>query len=101
MDRHTSARSMKVEAGSAARLCAAVWSSGAITDFGEHDLTDVDVSRQESSLAIGEIVLPQAAETVIEPKRREVWPCSTEVISPSCERLGIILHENALANDRY
>src|ERR1700739_4571447 len=61
----------------------------------KHHLTDVDIARQESGLAIGEIVLPQPPKPVVETKRDEIWPGSAEVVSPGRERLGIILPENA------
>src|SRR3569832_215086 len=70
-----------------------------LAGLGEHDLADVDISRQKSSLTVGEIIFPQSPEAVVETERDEVRPCGAEVISPGRERLGIILPENALAND--
>src|ERR1700716_2416327 len=71
------------------------WSAG----FGDRYLTHVDVSRQESSFAISEVVFPQPAETVIEARRHQMRPGRAEIASPDRERLGIILPENAFADD--
>src|ERR1700758_4411850 len=67
----------------------------------EHDLSHVDISRQESGLAISEVVFPQPPEPLVESERAEIGPGGTEVVSPGRKRLGIILPENALANDRH
>ncbi len=40
--------------------------AGRSAGFGEHNLTDVDISGQESGLAIGEVIFPQPPETVVE-----------------------------------
>jgi hypothetical protein len=37
-----------------------------LSGFREHDLADVDIPREESGFAIGEIVFPQAPEPVVE-----------------------------------
>src|SRR5437588_5959075 len=71
------------------------WSAG----FREHHLTHVDISGQESGFAIGEVVFPQAPEAVVEARRHQVRPGRAEIASPDRERLGIILPENALADD--
>src|SRR6476660_3667960 len=71
------------------------WSAG----FGEHQLTHVDISRQESGFAIGEVIFPQAPEAVVKTRRHQVRPGRTEIVSPDHERPGIILPENALADD--
>src|SRR5258707_15228836 len=71
------------------------WSAG----FGEHHLTHVDVSRQESGFAIRKVVFPQPAETVIEARRYQMRPGRAEIASPDRECLGIILPENAFADD--
>src|SRR5260370_37320200 len=65
----------------------------------ETPLPHVDISRQESGLAIGEVVFPQPPEPVVESEWHQVRPGRAEIISPGRERLGIILPENALAND--
>ena len=67
--------------------------------LGENHLTHIDVSRQESGLAISEVVFPQPPEPVVEAERLQVRPGRAKVISPGDECLGIILLENALAND--
>src|SRR5215471_317448 len=67
----------------------------------EDDLTHVDVAREESGLAVGEVVFPEPAEAIVEAERKQVRPCRAEVISPGRQRLGIILSENALADDRH
>src|SRR5690348_17012155 len=72
-----------------------------LSGFREDDLADVDIPRQESGLAVGEIVLPQAPEPVVEAKRHQVRPRLAEIISPCRERLGIILSKDAFANDRH
>src|SRR5262249_18873666 len=67
----------------------------------KHHLTHVDISGEKSGLAIGEIILPQPPEPLVETKRLEVRPSVAEVISPGRKRLGIILPEDALADDRH
>src|SRR6186713_685379 len=73
--------------------------TGRSARFRKHDLTYVDVSRQEPGLAIGEIIFPQPPETVVEAGRRQVGPGRSEIASPDRKRPGIILPENALADD--
>src|SRR5689334_1054857 len=72
-----------------------------LSGFREDDLADVDIARQESGFAVGEIVLPQPPEPVVEAKRNQVRPRFAEIISPGRERLGIILSKDVLANDRH
>ena len=67
--------------------------------FGEHHLAHVDISRQESGLAISEVVFPQPPEPVVEAERHQIRPGRAEIISPDRKRLGIILPENAFADD--
>src|ERR1044071_4708138 len=69
--------------------------------FREHDLTNVDIPRQESSLAICEVVFPHAPEPVVESRRRQFRPGLAEIASPYRKRLGIILSKDALADDRH
>src|ERR1700738_5138766 len=88
------ARMAKVEA-----FCAPWCSANELPCLREHHLADVDVSRQESGLAISEVVFPQPPEPIVEAERLEVRPGRAKVISPGDECLGIILPENALAND--
>src|SRR5262249_23705953 len=61
----------------------------------KHDLPHVDISGEESGLAVSEIVFPQPPEPLVESERHQVGPGGAEVISPCRERLGIILPENA------
>src|SRR6266581_1060384 len=70
------------------------WSAG----FGEHHLSHVDISGQESGFAIGEVVFPQPTEAVVEARRHQVRPGRPEIASPDRECLGIILPENAFAD---
>src|SRR5437899_3381811 len=72
-----------------------------LSGFCEHDLADVDIPRQESGLAIGEVVLPQSPESVVEPRWHQVGPSLAEIASPDRERLGIIFPEYVLANDGH
>src|SRR5260370_982609 len=65
----------------------------------EHHLPHIDISRQESGLAISEIVFPQPPEPVVESKRHQARPGCAEIISPGRERRGIILPEKTFAND--
>src|SRR5690349_15712755 len=69
--------------------------------LGEHDLAHVDISGEESSFAVSQIVFPQPPEALVKSERGQVGPSGAEVISPSRECLGIILPENALADNRY
>src|SRR5438128_2628361 len=71
------------------------WSAG----FGEHHLTYIDVSRQESGFAIGEVVFPQPPESVVKAGWHQMRPGGAEIASPDRQRLGIILPENAFADD--
>src|ERR1700682_2600731 len=68
-------------------------------DLRKNDLADVDISGQKSGFAIGEVVFPKPPEPVVEAERDQVRPGGAEVISPGRECLGIILPENALANN--
>src|SRR6478752_1492141 len=70
-----------------------------LSGFREHHVTHVDISRQKSRFAICEIVFPQAPKTVVEARRRQVRPGRAEIASPDRERLGIILPENAFADN--
>src|SRR5439155_5199695 len=72
-----------------------------LSGFCEHDLADVDIPRQESGLAIGEVVLPQSPESIVEPRWHQVGPSLAEIASPDRERLGIIFPEYVLANDGH
>src|SRR5688572_23667731 len=67
--------------------------------FREHHLTYVDISGQEPGLAIGEVILPQPPEAIIEARRRQGGPGRAEIASPDRKRPGIILPENALADN--
>src|SRR5215218_35011 len=73
--------------------------TGRSTRFRKYDLTHVDVSGQEPGLAIGEVIFPQPPETVIEARWRQVGPGRAEIASPDRKRPGIILPENALADN--
>src|SRR5437764_14696730 len=53
-----------------------------LSGFCEHDLADVDIPRQESGLAIGEVVFPQAPEAVVETERHQIGPRFAEIVSP-------------------
>src|ERR1700752_5268507 len=57
----------------------------------EDNLPDIDVAGQETGLAIGEVILPQPAEAVVEAERLQVGPGGAEIIPPGRPRLGIIL----------
>src|SRR6185312_14992891 len=72
---------------------------GWLFGLGKYDLPNIDISRQESGFAIGEVVLPQATEPVVEAERDEVGPCGAEITSPVGERLGIVLPKSTLADD--
>src|ERR1700732_837822 len=67
--------------------------------FCKYHLADVDISGQKSGFAIGEVVFSEPPEPIVEAERRQVRPGGAEVISPRSKGLGIILPENALANN--
>src|ERR1700733_5494427 len=69
------------------------------TGFCEHNLAHIDISREKSGLAISEVIFPQPPEPVVEAERRQARPGLAEIISPGRQCLGIILSENAFAND--
>src|SRR5271165_80655 len=64
----------------------------------EDDLPHVDVAGQEARLAIGEIILPQPPEAVVESQRLQVGPGRAKIVAPGRQCLGIIFPENALAD---
>src|SRR5262249_45117647 len=64
----------------------------------EDNLSYVDVPRQESGLAIGEIVLPQPPESIVEAELGQARPGRAEIVSPGRKLLGIFLPEDAPAD---
>src|ERR1700753_1963877 len=85
---------------SGSRFCATNW-DGRLSRLCEDSPADVGFFREETGLARSEVILQEPPEAVVEARGTQVRPRRAEVISPDRERLGIILPENALADDGH
>src|SRR5215470_8389322 len=63
--------------------------------FREYHLPDVDVARQKSGLAIGEVVFPQPPKPLIKTHRDQSRPGCSKTVAPHRKGAGIVLWEDS------
>src|SRR4051794_15767774 len=68
--------------------------------LGENHLPHVNGAGAKTRLAIGEVIFPQAAETLVEAERRQLRPGDAETVAPMRKRDRVIMAEDALARER-